>query len=131
MVGNAVFVETALRIFLIFCMKLGDYKGRKVTEPDFWKKSLIWRYLRKGLQISPKSVLVGWLVGNAVFSEMTVRIFVIFCMTLGDYKGRKVTESDLWKKLMIWRYLPKGVQISPKSVLLVGWLVTQFSQKQQ
>ena len=34
LVGNAVFSETALRIFLIFCMKLGDYKGRKVTEPD-------------------------------------------------------------------------------------------------
>ena len=66
--------------------------------------------------------MVGWLVGNAVFSEMAIRIFVIFCMTLGDYKGRKVTESDLWKKLMIWRYLPKGVQISPKSVL-TGWLV--------
>ena len=27
--------ETALRIFLIFCMKLGHYKGTKVTEPDF------------------------------------------------------------------------------------------------
>ena len=35
LVGNAVFSELALRIFLIFCMKLGDYKGRKVTEPDF------------------------------------------------------------------------------------------------
>ena len=35
LVGNAVFSETALRIFLIFCMKLGDYKGRKVKEPDF------------------------------------------------------------------------------------------------
>ena len=34
-VGNSVFSETALRIFLIFCIKLGDYKGRKVTEPDF------------------------------------------------------------------------------------------------
>ena len=32
LVGNS---ETALRIFLIFYMKLGDYKGRKVTEPDF------------------------------------------------------------------------------------------------
>ena len=55
LVGNAVSSETALRIFLIFCMKLGDYTGRKVTEPDFWKKFLIWRYLEKGLQISPKS----------------------------------------------------------------------------
>ena len=37
LVGNAVFSKTALSIFLIFCMKLGDYKGRRVTEPDFWK----------------------------------------------------------------------------------------------
>ena len=38
-VGNAIFSETALRIFLIFCMKLGDYKGRKVTA-GFLKKIL-------------------------------------------------------------------------------------------
>ena len=36
-------------------MKLGDYIGRKVTEPDFRKKFLIWRYSQRGLQISPKS----------------------------------------------------------------------------
>ena len=41
LVGNAVFSETAIKIFLIFCIKLGDYKGRKVTPPDFSKKSLI------------------------------------------------------------------------------------------
>ena len=35
LVCNAVFSETALRIFLIFRMKLGVYKGRKVTELDF------------------------------------------------------------------------------------------------
>ena len=101
LVGKAVFSETALWIFLIFCMKLGDYKGRKGTEPDFWKKFLIWRYSRKGLQISPKSViigwLVGWLVGNAVFSETALRIFLIFCMKLGDYEGRKVTAGFLKK----------------------------------
>ena len=54
LVGNAVFLKTALIIFLIFCLKLGDYKGRKVTEQDFWKKFLIWRYSPKRLQISPK-----------------------------------------------------------------------------
>ena len=58
--------------------------------------------------------LVGWLVGNAVFSETTWRIFLIFCMKLGDYKGRKVTEPDFWKKFLIWRYSRKGIQISPK-----------------
>ena len=34
----------------------------------------------------------NWLVGNAVFSEMALIIFLIFCMKLGDYKGRKVTS---------------------------------------
>ena len=38
--------------------------------------------------------LFGWLVGNVVFSEMALRIFLIFCMKLGDYKDRKVTEMD-------------------------------------
>ena len=38
--------------------------------------------------------LVGWLVGNAVFSEIALRIFLMFCMKLGDCKGRKVTEPD-------------------------------------
>ena len=65
LVGNAIFSETALRIFLNFCIKLGEYKGRKVTEPDFRKKFLIWRYSRKRLQISAKSdiLIFGWLVG--------------------------------------------------------------------
>ena len=30
--------KTALRIILIFCMKLGIDKGEKVTKPDFPKK---------------------------------------------------------------------------------------------
>ena len=38
--------------------------------------------------------LVGWLVGNAVFSETVLRILLVFCMELGYYKGRKVTEPD-------------------------------------
>ena len=55
----------AERIFLILCSKLEEYKGRKVTEPDFFKKFLIWRHLQKPLQISPKSdtLIFGWLVG--------------------------------------------------------------------
>ena len=36
----------------------------------------------------------NWLVGNAVFSETALKIFLIFCMNLGDYKGRKVAETD-------------------------------------
>ena len=34
--------------------QLGTIKVEK-SQADFWKKFLIWRYSRKGLQISPKS----------------------------------------------------------------------------
>ena len=36
----------------------------------------------------------NWLVGNAIFAEKALRIFLIFSMRLGECKGRKVTESD-------------------------------------
>ena len=42
--------------------------------------------------------LVGWLVGNAVFLKITLMVFLIFCISLGDYKGRKVIEPDFLKK---------------------------------
>ena len=47
LVGNAVFSETAPRNFLVFSMKLGDYKGRKKTEPGFLKKILDLEVLTK------------------------------------------------------------------------------------
>ena len=71
--------------------------------------------------------LVGWLVGNAVFSETALRIFLIFCMKLGDYKGRKVTKTDFWKKKLIWRYSRKGLQISPKSDTLIFFSKTALT----
>ena len=37
-------------------------------------------------------VIIGWLVSKKVLSETTLRIFMIFCMKLEDYKGRKVTQ---------------------------------------
>ena len=70
--GNAIFSEKALRIFLIFFKTLGDFKGRKVTMPDYWKKFLIWRYSRKSLQISPKSDTLIF------FSKMALIIFFGF-----------------------------------------------------
>ena len=76
LVGNAVFSETAVRIFLIFLMKLRDYKGRKVTGSDFLKKFLIWRYSRKGLQITPKSDTLIF------FSKTALTMFLIFCLKL-------------------------------------------------
>ena len=99
LVGNAVFSETALRIFLIFCMKLGDYKGRKVTEPDFWKKFLIWRYSRKGLQISPKSDTFIF------FSKTALTIFLVFGLKLVLNMTFSLNETCFSEKFVIWRYL--------------------------
>ena len=94
LVGNAIFSETALRISLTFCLKLGDCKGRKVTESDFWKKNLTWRYSWKGLQISPKSETLIF------FSKTTQTIFLVFGLKL----VLKMT-FNLNEKFETWRYL--------------------------
>ena len=99
LVGKAVFSERALRIFLIFCMKLGDYKCRKVTEPDFWKKFVIWRYSRKGLQISPKSDTLIF------FSKTALTIFLVFGLKLVLNMTFNLNETYFSEKFAIWRYL--------------------------
>ena len=48
------------------------------------------------------------LVGNTVFSEMALRIFLIFHMKLGDYKGRKVTPGFLKKNLELERFMKRS-----------------------
>ena len=99
MVGNAVFLKTALRVFLIFCMKLGDYKGRKVTEPNFWKKFLIWRYSRKGLQITPKSDTLIF------FSKTALTVFLVFGLKLVLNMTFNLHETFSSEKFAVWRYL--------------------------
>ena len=72
--------------------------------------------------------LVGWLVGNAVFSKAALRIFLIFCIKVGDYKGKKVTEPEFWKKkLLISRYSRIGLQISQKSEILIFFSKTALT----
>ena len=99
MVGNAVFLKTALRVFLIFCMKLGDYKGRKFTEPNFWKKFLIWRYSRKGLQITPKSDTLIF------FSKTALTVFLVFGLKLVLNMTFNLHETFFSEKFAVWRYL--------------------------
>ena len=41
--------------------------------------------------------MVGWFVGNLVFSEKAVTIFLIFCVKLPDYKGKK-SQSRIFEK---------------------------------
>ena len=117
LVSNAVFSETAPRIFLIFCMKLGDYKGRKVTEPDFWKKFLIWRYSRKSLQISPK-----W--DSLIFSSKTaLTILLVFGLKVVLNVTFNLNENYFVEKFAISRYLTSK---SPKKCL--NWSFWPFSR---
>ena len=87
------------RIFLIFCENLGGYKGRKVTELDFWEKFLIWRYSRKGLQISPKSDTLIF------FSKTALTIFLVFGLKLVLNMTFNLNETYFSEKFAIWRYL--------------------------
>ena len=99
LVGNAVFSETALMIFLTFCMKLGDYKDRKVTETDFWEKFFTWRYLRKGFQISPKSDTFMF------FSKTALTIFFVFALKVVLNMIFNLSETYFSQKFAIWIYL--------------------------
>ena len=112
MTGNAVFSKTALRVFLIFCMKLGDYKGRKVSEPDFWKKFLIWRYSRKGIQITPKSETDIFLKnGSSSFfgfwPEVSTKYDLQFAWNLFFRKicSLEIFDLEIVKKLAKLRFL--------------------------
>ena len=58
-------------------------------------------------------LLIGWLVGNVVFSETTGMIFLIFCKKLGDYKRRIVTEPDFEKNCSL-EIFAKRSAIQPK-----------------
>ena len=64
-------------------------------------RKFIFRIFGPASARSYKIVVVGnnCLVGNTVFSEMALGIFLIFCIKLGDYKCRKVTARILKKIL--------------------------------
>ena len=115
--GNAIFSEKALRIFLIFFKTLGDFKGRKVTKPDYWKKFLIWRYSRKSLQISPKSDTLIF------FSKMALTIFLVFGLKLVLNMTFNLNETYFSEKFAIWRYLA-----SKSSKNCPNWGIWPFSR---
>ena len=97
LVGNAVFSETALRFFLIFCIKLENIKVEKSQGPDFWKKFLIWRYSRKGLQISPRHF--------GIFLKNGPNDFLVFGLKLVQNMTFNLNETYFSEKFTIWRYL--------------------------
>ena len=98
LVGNAVFSETALRIFLIFCMKLGDYKGRKVTEPDFWKNSWFGDIRKKVSKLAQNQTLI-------FFTKTALTIFLVFGLKLVLNMTFNLNQTYFSEKIAIWRYL--------------------------
>ena len=88
LVGNAVFSETALRVFLIFCLKLGEYKGGKVTEPDF---------LKEFSKLAQNQTLF--------FSKTALTIFLVFGLKLVLNMTFNLNETYFSEKFALWRYL--------------------------
>ena len=80
-------------------MTSGDYKGRKVTETDFWKKFLIWRYSQKGVHVSPKSDTLIF------FSKTALTVFMVFGLNLALNMTFNLSEIYFSEKFAIWRYL--------------------------
>ena len=114
LVSNAVFSETGLKIL---CMKLEDYKGRKLTELDFLKKFLIWRYSQKSLQISPKSDTFIF------FWKAALTMFLIFGLKIVLNMTSNLNEIWFSEKFSILRYLA-----SKLSKICPNWGFWSFSQ---
>ena len=99
MVGNAVLSETALRVFLIFCMKLEDYKDRKVTEPNFEKSSWFGDIHKKVSKWAQNQTL--WYF----FSKTALTIYLVFGLKLVLKMAFNFNETYFSEKFAIWRYL--------------------------
>ena len=63
------------------------------------KKILVWRYSRKGLQISPKSDTLIF------FSKKALLIFLVFGLKLVLNMTFNLNETYFSEKFAIWRYL--------------------------
>ena len=63
------------------------------------KKILVWRYSRKGLQISPKSDTLIF------FSKKALTIFLVFDLKLVLNMTFNLNENYFSEKIAIWRYL--------------------------
>ena len=107
LVGNIIFSETDLRIFLFFCMKLGQSR-RKVTGLDFLNKFLIGYICEKVSKVAQNQTL-------CFFLEYSSNNFLGFCpevSTKYDLKfkwnlfSRKICNLEIFD-LEIAKILPK------------------------
>ena len=94
LVGNAVFSD--------FLHEVREYKGRKVTEPDFWKKKknfLIWRIRKKVCKLAHQTNTLIF------FSKTAGTIFLVFGLKLVLNMTFNLNETYFSEKIAIWRYL--------------------------
>ena len=86
------FSKSAIRILLIFGVKLGLYEGFKLAETNFSKKCRFpGNWAKPGNFYSKSDYLIS-------FSKSALRILLIFGVKLGLYKGFKLAETNFLKK---------------------------------
>ena len=103
LVGKAVFSVTAIKIFLIFCMKLGNYKGRKDTEPDFWKVLDLEIFAKKNFKLAQNQTLL------ILFSKTVLTIFLVFGLKLVLNITFNLSENYFSEKFD-WDIWPRNLQ---------------------
>ena len=79
-----------------FCMKLGDYIGRKVTEPDFREKFLIWRYSQKVSKLAQNQTLI-------FFLKTAPTMIFVFGLKLVLNLTFNLNETNFSEKFSVWR----------------------------
>ena len=84
---------------LFFAWSYGTIKVEKWQSRIFEKKKLIWKYSRKGLQISLKSDTLIF------FSKTAMTIFLVFGLKLVLNMTFNLNETYFSEKFAIWRYL--------------------------
>ena len=74
----------------------------------------------------------GWWEAPLALRDLAKAISMIFLHQVRGLCRWKSHRAGYLKKILIWRYLQKDLQISPKSVTigwLAAWLAMQFPQK--
>ena len=80
-------------------MKLGDYKGRKVTEPDFWKKKYWFGdTFKKVSKLAQNQTL--WYISEKRLQQF----FLVFGLKFVLNMTFNFSETYFSEKIAIWRH---------------------------
>ena len=90
------FLQNGFRIFLYFCMDVEDSRAHRLSQMCFLKKILIPDY--RGLNVQKSVVFFTCL---AFCSNMALRIFLIFGMSVEDNRAHCLSEMAFQEKFLI------------------------------